>query len=158
MTISRVLIHILIGYDSHVQGKVRLVVDVESADIMATLLRLKGEVEHKIFNETNQHTKLKLTFSGATEAHVLARELRHAKVGVLVRPRPYPYAWDSRRMYVSHLICKHFTQVIGLLQYSWTPAYPPGFRIVPHLPGNRSWNHSTGRRFWRHGCLGGAKP
>ena len=65
---------------------------------MATLVRLKEEVEHKIFTETNMHEKLKLTFSGATEAHVLARELRRAKVGVLVRPRPYPYTWDSRRM------------------------------------------------------------
>ncbi|KAF9782828.1 carbohydrate esterase family 9 protein [Thelephora terrestris] len=80
------------------RGKVRLVVDVESADIMATLLSLKAEVEHKIFTETNHHHELKLTFSGATEAHILARELRHAKVGVLVHPRPYPYSWDSRRI------------------------------------------------------------
>lgn len=95
---------ILIGF---LQGKVRLVVDVESADIMATLLRLKAEVEHKVFTETNMHEKLKLTFSGATEAHVLARELKHAKVGVLVHPRSYPYAWESRRMYVFrlHLTC-----------------------------------------------------
>lgn len=84
----------------HFQGRVKLVVDVESADIMATLLRLKAEVEHKIFTETHTHTKLKLTFSGATEAHVLARELKHAQVGVLVHPRPYPYSWESRRMYV----------------------------------------------------------
>lgn len=75
-------------------------VNVESADIMATLLRLKAEIEHNIFAETNFHKELKLTFSGATEAHLLARELRHAKVGVLVHPRPYPYAWESRRMYV----------------------------------------------------------
>jgi hypothetical protein len=70
---------------------------------MATLLRLKAEVEHRIYTETNIHKKLKLTFSGATEAHVLARELRRAKVGVLVHPRPYPYAWESRRMYVLRL-------------------------------------------------------
>jgi len=76
------------------------VVDVESADIMATLLRLKGEIEHKIFFETNLHKNLKFTFSGATEAHLLARELRHANVGVLVHPRPFPYTWGSRRMYV----------------------------------------------------------
>ena len=75
-------------------------VAVESADIMATLLHLKAEVEHKIFTETNLYKELKMTFSGATEAHLLARELKHAKVGVLVHPRPYPYAWESRRMYV----------------------------------------------------------
>ena len=67
---------------------------------MATLLRLKGEIEHNIFSETNMRKELELTFSGATEAHLLARELRHAKVGVLVHPRPFPYTWESRRMYV----------------------------------------------------------
>ena len=45
----------LIEHNLDVQGKVRLVVDVESADIMATLLRLKAEIEHKIFTETNVH-------------------------------------------------------------------------------------------------------
>lgn len=75
-------------------------VDVESADIMATLLRLKAEIEHNIFSETNLHKKLRLTFSGATEAHLLVRELKHAKVGVLVHPRPFPYTWESRRMCV----------------------------------------------------------
>ena len=75
-------------------------IDVQSADTMATLLRLKGEIEHKVFSETNLHKELKLTFSGATEAHLLARELRQAKVGVLVRPRSFPYTWESKRMYV----------------------------------------------------------
>ena len=67
---------------------------------MATLLRLKAEIEHGIFIETNWHRKLKFTFSGATEAHLLTRELKHAEVGVLVHPRPFPYTWESRRMYV----------------------------------------------------------
>lgn len=92
-------LHTLIGYGFRVQGKVRLVVDVESADIMATLLRLKAEIEHETFAESSFHKELKFTFSGATEAHLLARELRHAKVGVLVHPRPFPYAWESKRMY-----------------------------------------------------------
>ena len=87
-------------------------VKVENADIMATLIRLKTEAEHKIFTETNIRKELKFTFSGATEAHLLAQELKQAKVGVLVHPRPYPYAWESRRMYVcrSHPICESFTK------------------------------------------------
>ena len=91
-------------------------IDVESADIMATLLRLKAEIEYKIFTETNLHKQLKFTFSRATEAHLVARELKHAKVGVLVHPRPYPYAWESRRMCVhrSHLIRKPFTKILNL--------------------------------------------
>jgi hypothetical protein len=76
------------------------VVDVESADIMTTLLRIKGEIEHKVYSETNIRKNLEFTFSGATEAHLLARELKQAGVGVLVHPRPFPYTWESRRMYV----------------------------------------------------------
>jgi len=88
------------------------VVDVESADIMATLLRLKAEIEHKVFSETNLHKELKFTFAGATEAHLLARELRHARVGVLVHPRPFPYTWESRRMYVWRPNRESFTNIL----------------------------------------------
>jgi hypothetical protein len=118
-----------IGYDFGVQGKIRLVVDVESADIMATLLRLKAEVENKVFTETNLHHKLKLTFSGATEAHVLARELRYAKVGLLVHPRPYPYFWESRRMYVlrSHVICKSLLNPSDFYSVPGPPLTPQDF-------------------------------
>jgi hypothetical protein len=69
----------------------------------------------------NQYTqKLKFTFSGATEAHLLARELRHAGVGVLVHPRPFPYTWESRRMYVHDFIqfVNHF------LRYRSIPGPP----------------------------------
>jgi hypothetical protein len=110
---ARTLILIVTEYNPHIKGKVRLVVDVESADIMATLLRLKAETEHKIFTETNLHKDLKFTFSGATEAHLLVRELKHAKVGVLVHPRPYPYTWESKRMYVqrSHPFMSHLLKL-----------------------------------------------
>ena len=70
-----------------------LVVNAESADVIATLLRLKGEVE-----ESTGRT-LKLTIAGATEAHLLASELTAANVGVIVVPsRPFPNSWDQRRM------------------------------------------------------------
>lgn len=132
---GKTLTGILIGYH---QGKVRLVVDVESADIMATLLRLKAEVEHKFFTETNIHTKLRLTFSGATEAHVLARELRHAKVGVLVHPRPYPYTWELRRMcdFSLGFNLRPFDQIVGLSQCSRSSINPSRLCIVPRLPGH----------------------
>ena len=70
-------------------------VDVQSADIMATLVALKYEVERKL---ALAH-KLRFTFVGAMEAHLLARELGEAGVGViLTMPRPLPMFWDSRRM------------------------------------------------------------
>lgn len=64
-----------------------------SADIIATLIVLKGEIEH--------HTKnhIKLTIAGGGEAHLLAKELGKAKVGVILNPiRPFPAAWESRRI------------------------------------------------------------
>jgi hypothetical protein len=70
-----------------------LVVQCHSADIMATLLILKQEVEQR------RHSKMILTFTGASEAHLLAKELGSAGVGIIVAPsRPFPAAWESRRM------------------------------------------------------------
>lgn len=42
---------------------------VDSADVMATLLKLKAEVEDA------RNSTIKLVFSGATEAHVLAEDI-----------------------------------------------------------------------------------
>lgn len=72
-----------------------LVVHVDSADIMATLLILKRDFEH--------HTGkvLYLTFAEATEAHLLAEEIAEAKVSVILSPsKPYPTTWDQRRLCV----------------------------------------------------------
>lgn len=51
------------------QGNIPLVVNVDSADVMATLLKLKAEVEGA------KDSKVKLVFSGATEAHLLAEDI-----------------------------------------------------------------------------------
>ncbi|TFK44767.1 carbohydrate esterase family 9 protein [Crucibulum laeve] len=76
-----------------VKGKLPLVVVVESADIMATLIRLKQEVE-----EANGET-IRLVFAGANEAHLLAKEIGKAGVGVILSPsRPFPGTWKSRRI------------------------------------------------------------
>ena len=52
------------------QGIVPLVVEVYNADVMAALIILKAEVEEKI------GSRMRMVFSGATEAHFLAREIR----------------------------------------------------------------------------------
>lgn len=51
------------------KGEIPLVARVESADIMATLLKLKVEVEN------TKNSTIKLVFSGATEAHLLIEDI-----------------------------------------------------------------------------------
>ncbi|KAJ7600925.1 carbohydrate esterase family 9 protein [Mycena floridula] len=70
-----------------------IVIDVHSADAMASLLVLKAEIEQKW-----GHT-LRMVFTGATEAHLIAKEIGEAGVGVIVTaPRPYPTIWEYQRL------------------------------------------------------------
>ncbi|KAG6891468.1 hypothetical protein C0992_006199 [Termitomyces sp. T32_za158] len=76
-----------------VEGEIPLVAEAHSADIIATLIVLKKEVE------AQTGRTLKLTITGATEAHILAKELGEARVGVILNPpRPFPYFWETRRI------------------------------------------------------------
>ncbi|KAI1784103.1 hypothetical protein LXA43DRAFT_902257 [Ganoderma leucocontextum] len=99
-------------------GTLPLVVNVASADIIATLFSLKQEVEGKT------GVALRLTIAGATEAHLIADELAKANIGVIVTPtRPYPYTWDERRTLpgpplsadslIGHLIKRGVTVGVG---------------------------------------------
>jgi len=75
------------------QGQIPLVVEAHSADIIATLVILKQQVE------ADTHKKIRLTITGGAEAHLLAKELGEANVGVILNPaRPFPYVWEDRRM------------------------------------------------------------
>ncbi|VDB85240.1 unnamed protein product [Peniophora sp. CBMAI 1063] len=75
------------------QGKRTLVVNAESADVIATLLVLKKEVEKEVGK------KVKLTISGGAEAHIVKDELATAGVGVVLVPvRPFPATWEQRRI------------------------------------------------------------
>ena len=62
-----------------------MIVDVGSADIMATLLQLKADVEDK------KGTQMKMVFSGASEAHLLAEEIGKCAKAVQ-QARMYPYS------------------------------------------------------------------
>ena len=101
-------------YEKHAQhckqGIIPLVIEVDNLDIMASLLILKADVEDKI------GSRMKMVFSGAMEAHLLAEEigkckvagggvsschrfLGYADVGVILNPsRPNPIVWDQRRV------------------------------------------------------------
>ncbi|KAI1784439.1 composite domain of metallo-dependent hydrolase [Ganoderma leucocontextum] len=75
------------------RGEVPLVVEASSADIIASVIALKSEVESKL------HTSLKVTIIGGMEAHLLAEELGAANVGVILTPaRPFPNSWEERRI------------------------------------------------------------
>ncbi|HEV7738116.1 MAG TPA: hypothetical protein VGO47_12200 [Chlamydiales bacterium] len=85
-------------YTAIADGSIPLVIHVSSADIIASVLRLKQEVEEA------RHVRLRLTLVGAEEAHLLAREIADADVGVILVPvRPFPKTWAARRMYLMSL-------------------------------------------------------
>jgi hypothetical protein len=63
--------------------------------IIASSIQLKNEV--KAWTGTD----IQLTVAGAAEAHLLAKELGEAGVGVILTPsRPFPRKWESKRMSV----------------------------------------------------------
>ena len=51
------------------QGVIPLVIEVDNLDIMANLLILKVDVEDRI------GSRMRMVFSGASEAHMLAKEI-----------------------------------------------------------------------------------
>lgn len=93
-TLWRWAICLFLIADAHraFQGNIPLVVNVESADIIATLLVLKKEVEAAKGNT------IRLTITGATEAHLLAEQIGRAGVGVILHQRPYPSIWEQKRI------------------------------------------------------------
>ncbi|KAH9943156.1 composite domain of metallo-dependent hydrolase [Epithele typhae] len=95
--------HLLLGgEDEHTEtgkwfqkaasGEIPLVIDVASADAMVSIIRMKNEIEEK------RGSYMNMVFSRATEAHMVADELVHAKIGVILMPsRAFPWTWDERR-------------------------------------------------------------
>jgi len=75
------------------EGVIPLVVEVHNADIMASLIILKAEVNAKIGGQ------MRMVFVGATEAWLLAKELSEARVGVILTSlKPIAATWDQRRI------------------------------------------------------------
>lgn len=66
------------------QRRIPLVVETNNADVIATVVKLKEEIEEKLGHH------IRLTILGGAEAHLLAHELAKADIGVvLMPPRPY---------------------------------------------------------------------
>ncbi|CAL1706946.1 unnamed protein product [Somion occarium] len=80
-------------FEKVTKGKLSLVVDVHSADAIASLIELKREIEGTTFHP------LKLTLSGATESYLLPSEISDADIGVILRPiRSFPSSWEMKRI------------------------------------------------------------
>jgi hypothetical protein len=80
---------------NYCQGLIPIVVEAYSADVIATLILLKKEVEEKT------GATIKMTVVGATEAHLLVKEIAKANIGIIFKPsRPFPTGWEQRRMCV----------------------------------------------------------
>jgi len=89
-------------------------VHTHSADIIATLITLKAEVK--------RHTKtdIRLTIAGGGEAHLLARELGKANVGVILNPvRPFPATWETRRILPGPPLTEE-SQILRLINHNVT--------------------------------------
>ena len=55
-----------------------MILEVGSADIMATLLQLKADIEEL------RGVRMNMVFSGATEAHLLANEIGELLIDLLI--------------------------------------------------------------------------
>ncbi|KIJ54270.1 hypothetical protein M422DRAFT_154278 [Sphaerobolus stellatus SS14] len=75
------------------KGSIPLIIHTSSADIIATLITLKREVESFL------DTSIRLTIVGAAESHLLAKELAEANVGIVLVPvRQFPFNWEGKRI------------------------------------------------------------
>ncbi|KAH8116655.1 composite domain of metallo-dependent hydrolase [Phellopilus nigrolimitatus] len=110
-------------FKSVMEGESTLVVEAQSMDVISTILLLKKEVE------LATGVPVKLTIAGAAEAHLIAKNLADANVGVVVSPlRPFPATWESRRILpgppltrdsaISLLLAHNVTVGIGI-EESW---------------------------------------
>ncbi|OLN81045.1 hypothetical protein CCHL11_09415 [Colletotrichum chlorophyti] len=81
-----------------VEGQMPLAITVHSADTIATLLDLKASVEEAIAMVQNTASRIRLVIVGGAEAHLVARDLAEAGVGVILAPmQSYAVSWDQRR-------------------------------------------------------------
>ncbi|KZS89718.1 hypothetical protein SISNIDRAFT_479686 [Sistotremastrum niveocremeum HHB9708] len=78
-----------------IEGDMPLIVHTDNADIMASVIRLKSSIER--VSATGK--SMRISFAGAAEAHLIAKEIGEAGVGVIVYPvTPFPYQWEGRRI------------------------------------------------------------
>lgn len=80
-----------------VNGSLPLVINVNSADTIASLLRVKDEVSSAL-KASKSSAELRLVILGGAESWIVAEQLKEAKVAVILSPLfSYSTTWDERR-------------------------------------------------------------
>ena len=83
-----------------VTGDLPLVLSIHSADTIAAVLRVKGEVESALAasKAAAPPKKLRIVIMGGSESYLVANGLAAADVGVILSPlQPHAETWDQRR-------------------------------------------------------------
>jgi len=83
-----------------ITGKLPLVISVHKADTIASLLRVKDEVEGALNKSPSsfKSTKLRLVILGGAESYLVASDLAARDVPVVLAPLlPFSQSWDQRR-------------------------------------------------------------
>ncbi|TPX07186.1 uncharacterized protein E0L32_010889 [Thyridium curvatum] len=83
-----------------VQGNMTLCLTAHSADMISAVLRVKVDIDDAMssIKKTENEAKLRLVIVGGAEAHLVARELASARVGVVLSPAfAFGSTWDQRR-------------------------------------------------------------
>jgi hypothetical protein len=81
-----------------VSGSLPLIIAADSADVIASLIRLKFTIEAAMTDSATITTTLRLIIIGGAESHLVASELAHANVSIVLAPLlPHAQTWDQRR-------------------------------------------------------------
>ncbi|KAI0380525.1 amidohydrolase [Hypomontagnella monticulosa] len=81
-----------------IDGSLPLVITVQSADVIASLLKVKDTVDAAIASSRDSSSGISLVLIGGAESFLLADELAAADVGVVLSPLlAYRNTWDQRR-------------------------------------------------------------
>jgi hypothetical protein len=95
-----------------------IVVEAHSADVIATLILLKKDVEEKT------GAAIQMTIAGATEAHLLVKEIAKANIGIIFKPsRPFPTTWEQRRLWVLRFGLGPHLYEMTRFQAAWSPTF-----------------------------------
>jgi imidazolonepropionase-like amidohydrolase len=86
-----------------VAGELPIVLSVHSADTIASIIRLKGDIEEAVSKSSSDTSvrsskKLRLVILGAAESHLVAPQLAASGISVVLAPLlAYSQTWDQRR-------------------------------------------------------------
>lgn len=80
-------------------GTLPLVITIHSADTIASIIRMKRDVEDRISSiDVSVAQALRIIILGGAESHLVASQLASSNISVMLAPLlPYSQSWDQRR-------------------------------------------------------------